>query len=122
MPQSDFTYLISKGERRGLVYNIGVRHDPDLNNVESFAAVLFFQLRDGTRVEVAKVDNSTHEGEEDIHVDCYYREIGADFKQFDIGITDWVEAEEYLNENWERFADRYYENHGPEPRTDGANI
>lgn len=122
MKQSDFTYLVSKGKRRGLVYNIGVRHDPDLNNVESFATILFFQLRDGTRVEVAKIDDSAHNGEEEIHIDCYYREVGVHIKQFDTDITDWMEAEEYLNENWKRFADQYYENHGREPRTDGANI
>lgn len=101
-------------------YSIGVRLDPSMNNVESFAIVLFFQLSDGTRVEVAKVDNSPHD-EGDIHVDRYYREVGAEVKNFDASISDWTDAEEHLKDNWKRFARLYDDHHGRAVRRDGVN-
>jgi hypothetical protein len=122
MAQSDFYYTYTATERRGITYIIGVRLDPDPNTVESFAAILFFRLDDGTDIEVCKVDNSQHEGEQDIHADRYYREVGADIKDFDIDIEDWHDAEDYLSANADRFADTYYDNHGTEPREDGKNI
>ncbi|WP_435196605.1 DUF7718 family protein [Natronomonas sp. EA1] len=122
MAQSDFYYQYTATERRGINYIIGVRLDPDENNVESFAVILFFRLADGTDVEVCKVDNSPHEGEPDIHADRYYRAMGADIKDFRIDIESWHEAENYLSENAERFADKYYDNHGGEPRDDGKNV
>lgn len=122
MGQSGFYYTYTATERRGINYIIGVRLDPDVNTVESFAVILFFRLADGTDVEVCKVDNSPHEGEPDIHVDRYYREEDADVKEFDVGIESWHDAEEYLFENAERFADKYYDNHGGEPRDDGRNV
>lgn len=122
MSQSDFTYRLAAGERRGIKYLIGVRHDPSINNVDSFAAILFFPLDDGTRIEVAKIDDSAHDGERDIHIDRYYREIGADVKDFDPDIEDWMDAEEYLRENWERLVDTYFQNHGAIPRMDAKNI
>lgn len=120
MIQSEFTYEYELNEFRGEMYHIGVRTDPSPNNVESFAAILFFQKRDGTRVEVAKVDDSPHE-EGDIHADCYYRDIGAEIKDFDTPISDVWEAEEYLENNWRRFARLYGDNHGTEVRADNAN-
>jgi len=91
-----------------------------MNNVESFAVILFFQLADGTRVEVAKVDDSPHK-EGAIHVDRYYREIGAEVKDFDVDIDGWVDAEDHLRENAQRLARRYHENHEMEVRGDGKN-
>jgi|APHM01.1.fsa_nt_gi hypothetical protein len=120
MYQSEFTYLYEVDTFRGTAYSIGVRTDPSINDVESFAAILFFELRDGTRIEVAKVDDSPHE-EGDIHVDRYYREIGADVKDFDVSISDWEEADEHLMSNWERFARLYDDHHGKKVREDGAN-
>lgn len=124
MAQSTFTYTYSPGTPRGTKYEIGVRHDPHIDDVESFAAVLFFSLRDGRRVEVAKVDDSEHGEVADVHVDCYYREEGAEIKDFnpDADIGGWEDAEDYLVENWEAFANRYFRNHGEHPRDDGANI
>ena len=122
MSQSEFTYLYSAGSRRDVQYSIGVRADPNLNNVESFAAILFFELEDGTRVQVAKVDDSSHEGEQDIHVDRYYRDLKTDAKEFNVDIDGYVQADERLEDKWKQFVDRYYENHGHEPRDDGANI
>ena len=41
-----------------------------MNEVESFAVILFFSLEDGTRVEVIKIDDSEHDGvNEDAHID-----------------------------------------------------
>lgn len=124
MAQSKFSYTYGRGTLRGTKHEIGVRHDPDINNVESFAAILFFSLSDGRRVEIVKIDDSDHDGVDDIHIDRYYREIGADIKDFDrdAEIHGWEGAEAYLNENWEWFANKYFENHGQTPRSDGANI
>jgi len=121
MQQSGFVYQYELTPKiRDTAHSIGVRTDPSINNVESFAVVLFFQQRDGTRVEVAKIDDSTHD-EGDIHIDQYYRECGAEVKEFDTSIGDYIEAEAYMKENWQRFARRYNTNHGTEVRADGAN-
>lgn len=122
MTQSEFLYDYQVTNRRGINYFIGVRADPDLNQVESFAAILFFRLTDGTIVKLCKVDDSPHEGADDIHVDRYYREEGAAIKDFDTTIGRWHEAEDYLRENADNFVDRYYDNHGGEPRDDEKNI
>ena len=120
MCQSEFSYLYETGTFRGTAYSIGVRADPSTNDVESFAAILFFELADGTRVEVAKVDDSPH-GAGDIHVDRYYREVRAEIKDFDVSIRDLWDADEYLKNNWERFARLYDDHHGKGVRADGAN-
>lgn len=122
MVQSDFSYTYTATERRGINYIIGVRLDPNANNVESFAVILFFRLPEGTDVEVCKVDNSQHEGEQNIHVDRYYREEGAEIKDFNVDLGDWHGAEEYLCENADKFVDTYYDNHGGGPRDDGKNV
>lgn len=125
MTQSAFTYTYGTGRLRGIKHEIGVRHDPDVNDVESFAAVLFFTMRDGRRVEIAKVDDSEHDdANADVHIDRYYREVGADVKDFDpdADIENWVDAEDYLRENWKWFARTYLQNHGEGPRADGANV
>lgn len=123
MSQSKFTYFYEWGRIGSTVFQIGARHTPSTTNVESFAVILFFELSDGTRVEVAKIDNSKHEeGEKDIHFDKYYREVGADFKEFDPDIDDCWEAEDELKENWEHYAQTYLQNHGEAPREDGINV
>lgn len=122
MPQSDFEYQYSPGKRRDVRYTIGVRLDPSANNVESFAAILFFQLSDGTRVQVIKVDDSPHNGKQDIHADRYYRGPSADLKDFDVQFEGWVDAEDYVERNWKDFVDTYHDNYGTEPRDDKKNI
>ena len=125
MNQSTFTYKYSVGNRREPKYEIGVRHDPSMDEVESFAVILFFSLDDGTRVEVIKIDDSEHDGvNEDAHIDRYYRELEADVKDFDPDekIDEWVDAEDYIKDDWKEFADRYFRNHGEEPRADRVNI
>jgi hypothetical protein len=107
----DFEYQYEIGRIRSTVFHIGVRADPNLRNVESFAAILFFRLEDGTVVEVAKVDNAEHD-EGTIHVDRYYRESSARDKDFDTDIEDVYDADEYLENNWRHFAQTYLQNHG----------
>jgi hypothetical protein len=121
MSYSGFAYTYNlEPTIRGRVFSIGVRADPSLNNVESFAVILFFRTRDGTRIEVAKIDTTPHDAGR-IHIDRYYRAEGAEIKDFDTDIDDWVDAEAYLKTNWQRFARRYLDNHGSDVRDDGAN-
>lgn len=112
---SEFTHSYDVGQFRGIVILIGTRLSPNANNVESFASILFFELEDGTRVEVAKVDDSEHE-EGKIHVDRYYRESGVDPHDFDVDINAWWEGEGYLEENWDKFVQKYLDTHGKQQR------
>ena len=108
MSKESYSYVLEKYHDRN--YHIHVRASPSLNNVQSFAVVLFYRQADGSHVEVAKIDDSEqHEGQ--VHIDRYYREEGADQKDFTIDVTTPYEAEEFLLENWKRFADLYEENH-----------
>ena len=111
----DFTYFL--GTYRDQQYHIGCRLDPNPNSVESYAIFLFFELVDGTVVEVALADNTEHE-EGTHHVDRYYRAPGATVKDFDVEFETWYDAETYLVENWLRFARQYYGTYGNRPRTD----
>lgn len=121
MNHSEFSYLYELSPPlREKTHSIGVRSDPSINNPESYAAILFFECADGTRVEVAKVDNSPHD-EGDVHVDRYYRELGAEVKDFDVDFDSWVDAERHLTDNWQRFARLYDEHHGMGVREDGEN-
>jgi hypothetical protein len=122
MKQSEFTYTIelSPKIRDGVSHEIGIRAGPSLNNVESFAAVLYFKQRDGTLVEIAKIDDSPH-AEGEIHIDRYYREIGAEVKDFELNPEEWHEAMDYLKDEWIRFAQLYHKHHGNKMRVDGAN-
>lgn len=115
MSQSDFTYVYDVGRIRDTVFQIAARHTPSSQNVESFAVILFFELSDGARIEVAKIDDSEHE-EGNIHIDRYYREIGADDKDFDVDIDDCWEAEDFLQGNWDHYGQTYLRNHGRKPR------
>lgn len=117
MAQSEFTYIYEQGRLRGTVFQIGARLTPSANNIESFAVILFFELTDGTRVEVAKIDDSEHD-DGDIHIDRYYREADADVKDFDVDVNDAWEAEDYLREHWKHFARTFLETHGKQPRGD----
>lgn len=122
--QSEFSYQYQLGERRGRVYTLGVRADPSLNAVESFAVVLFFQLPDGTRIPVVRVDDSPHDDGhgQDIHVDRYDRELGVEVREYRDDITGWEDAADFVEENWKLFADRYYERHEDKRRLDSANV
>ena len=110
-----FSYTYDTGKYRNRTYQIGVRAEPTLNDVASFAVVLFYEQADSTRVEIAKIDNAEHD-EGTIHFDRYYRSEGAERKDFDIGIKSVFEADDYLEENWRRYARLYEENHGEKRR------
>jgi len=120
MTQSEFSYVYEQGRVRETVFQVGARHTPSTNDVQSFAVVLFFELSDGTRVEVAKIDDSEHD-EGTIHLDRYYRGTGAEIKDFDVDVNDCWEAENYLTDSWEHMARTYLDNHGRGPRRDGVN-
>jgi hypothetical protein len=112
-----FDYSYEHGTVQGTVFNIGARLDPDINNVDDFAIVLFFELPSGEVVRVATVDNSEH-AEGRIHVHRNYREEGAPVRDFDVEISDWIEAEDYLREHAEHMVRTYLDNRGKAPRED----
>ncbi|GAA0512316.1 hypothetical protein SAMN04488066_104152 [Halorubrum aquaticum] len=116
--QSDFEYVYEADRVGGVVFQIGARADPSTNNPESFAAILFFELADGSRIEVAKVDNAEHD-EGEIHLDRFYREIGADIKDFEVPISNLWEAEDHLNEHARTYGQTYLKNHGKGLRDEG---
>jgi hypothetical protein len=113
MTQSEFAYSYEVGQYRTRVFQIGVRADPNLNTVESFAAVLFYERANGERIEIAKIDDSEHD-EGSIHIDQYYREEGAERKDFDIDVSTVYEADDHLADNWRRYVRLYLENHESE--------
>jgi hypothetical protein len=121
MTDSDFSYIYGWETVRDVQFQIAARHTPSTNNVNSFAVILFFELPDGTRVQVVKVDDTEHD-EGEIHADKYYREVGAEFKDFGVDIEDCWEAEDWIQENSLHFCQTYLANHGEQPREDDANI
>lgn len=108
---STFTYYHNVGTYRGREFQVGVRVQPNLDVVESFAVVLFYERSKGEYVEVAKIDNSEAD-EGTVHFDRYYRTEDAERKDFDIEMNSVFEAEDLLEENWRRYARLYRENHG----------
>lgn len=118
MTSYTFDYQYSPGSYRGRAYQIGVRVDPDLNHVESFAVLLFYESSSGEIIEIVKVDNAEHE-EGTVHVDRYYREQGTDYKDFDVDFETVYEAEDYVEVNFRQFARHYDENHGDDPHPHG---
>ncbi len=108
---SEFDYVYDLEKYRDRTYQIGVRVDPDLDTVVSFAAILFFERDDGERIEVAKIDDAEHD-EGRVHFDRYYRAEGANAKDFDIDVESVWEAEDLLEANWLHYARTYENNHG----------
>lgn len=70
-PMETFTYRHELGQYRERTDYRGIRAQPSLNDVHSFAVVLYSEQPAGEFVEIAKIDNSSHEAG-DIHVDRYY--------------------------------------------------
>ncbi|QDX41774.1 hypothetical protein [Salarchaeum sp. JOR-1] len=112
MSDYEFSYHYSVARLRGKQYQIGVRADPSINDVETFAVLLFYERSDGTVITIAKIDNTEHR-EGKIHLDQYYR-TDPRKKDFDIPVTDVFDAADYLGENVERFARLYADHHGDE--------
>lgn len=110
---STFTYRHNVGTYRGQEFQIGVRVEPNLNIVESFAVVLFYELSEAEHIEIAKIDDSEHE-EGTVHFDRYYRAKSAERKDFSVGVDSVFEAEDRLEENWRRYVRLYEQNHGME--------
>jgi hypothetical protein len=106
-----FDYLHEAGKMREFVFQVGVRADPTLDNINSFAAILFFQKSNGEIVEVAKIDNTEH-ADGEIHIDRYYREQDADDKDFTVDVDDVWEADKHLKDNWQHYARTFLDNHG----------
>lgn len=74
-------------------------------DVEEFAVSVHYDDPErGTSVEVARIDDA----HDVVHVDKLYRR-GQPKEELDV--TLW-EAEEYLIENWRRFAREYEKTHG----------
>ena len=120
--QSELTYYYPVDTDAPVELQLGTRHDPSTNNVESFAAILFFALGDGTRVVVAKIDDSDHgEDGSSIHLDRYYREVGADIKDYDIDVDGWEDAEDHLKRYAQSYVTTYLQNHGKARRGDEKN-
>lgn len=108
-----FDYYHNVGAYRGQEFYLGVRAQPNLNAVESFAVVLFYERSQGDYVEIAKIDNSEHR-EGTVHFDRYYRTEDAERKDFSVEADSVFEAEDLLEENWRRYVRLYDENHGIE--------
>lgn len=117
MTYPGFTYQYELGSIGETVYYLGARLDPSINNVKDFAIILFFELSSGEVVHVAKVDNTEH-GEGRIHIHRNYRVQDAAVRDFDVTLSDWIEAEDYLKKHAHRMVRTYIGNHGKAPRED----
>lgn len=115
MSYPGFTYHYEQGHVGDTVYHIGARLDPNPNDVQDFAILLFFELPSGDVVHVAKVDNTEH-GEGRVHIHRNYRDADADVRDFEVDLSDWIEAEDYLREHADRMIRTYLANHGKATR------
>ena len=112
----EYDYSLGLGPG-GYEYGIGVAVRPDLNDVESFAALLFRSHDAGSLLEIARIDDTFHPTDpapkhRSIHIHRWYRDVRLHERDYDIDVTTWWEADAYLESNFERFARRYHENHG----------
>jgi len=96
-------------------YQIGVRLETDgRDGVADFATLLFWVRSDGRVVEVARIDDRDHP-QDDLsgpHIHRWYREQSRHVRDYDIPVSKFEDAEEYLVENFERFAQQYQTTHG----------
>lgn len=115
MTSQGFTYSYEYSTVRDTPLFIGARLDPTIDDVENFAIILFFERPSGQVVHVAKIDNTDHH-DGNIHIHRNYREKGRPVRDFDIDVENWHEAEEHLLANGERWAIRYVDTHGQNPR------
>lgn len=98
-------------ERLGVYYGrtffLQIRADPDLNTVEDFAVILYFEDETGDSVEVLRVDQ-THGY---THIDRLYR------RDEPKDTVDWdlFEAWEQISENWRTYARSYADKENLDP-------
>jgi hypothetical protein len=87
-------------------YQIGVRLETGgRGRVEDFAALLFWVRSDGRVVEVARIDDRDHPQDDlsGLHIHRWYREESRHARDYDIPVSAFEDAEEYLTEHFERF-------------------
>lgn len=112
MTKCSFEYSYTVGKLYDRRYQIGVRADQNLNKVTSFAVVLFYSQPNGERVQIARIDDTSHEDETHaIHIDRLYREADAPRKDFDIEVDTVFEADKYLSDHWRQFAQQFKDAH-----------
>lgn len=114
--QFDYYYALSPA-LYGRRYYIGVRlARSGSRTVNNFATLLFWPRDDGATVEVARIDDWKHSTDEQSgpHIHRWYRERTVHRRDYDIPVDDVEEAEQYLDENFEPFAQRYEATHGSE--------
>lgn len=96
-------------------YQIGVRLETDgRDGVADFAALLFWVRSDGRVVEVARIDDRDHP-QDDLsgpHIHRWYREQSRHVRDYDILVSKFEDAEEYLVENFQQFVQQYQTTHG----------
>lgn len=104
-------YTQELGVRNGKDYFLRVVVDPDYNQPDRFAIILFHNTIDSktgeTRTtEIVRIENKAH-GQ--VHMDQEY--LPGRPKDFDIDYT-FYDAWHELKENWEWYANRYERHHG----------
>ena len=111
----DYSYEV-EGDLYGRTYHVGVRASPSLNQVEDFAALIFWVKSDGKLVEIARIDNTEHPDDEEDgpHIHRWYRGQDMHDRDYDIPVENWHEADGYLLDNFSDYAKRYEDNHGDE--------
>lgn len=95
-------------------YQIGVRLQTDgRGRVDDFAALLFWVRSDGQVVEVARIDDRDHPQDDRLgpHIHRWYREQSRHVRDYDIPVSEFEDAEDYLVEQFERFARQYQTTH-----------
>lgn len=93
------------GEFRGRTYYLQVRATPSFNEVQTFAATVFYRdPAEDRAVEIARIDTSHGY----VHFDRLYR---RDRPKDPVDVDIW-EATERLQTNWRRYARSHDRAHG----------
>ena len=87
------------GPHRDEVYYLYLRAEPELNDSEEFAAVVFRDTADGENVQIARID--TEHGY--THFDRLYR---RDQARDPVNMDFW-DAWAHLESNWRTYAESY---------------
>jgi hypothetical protein len=103
-------YTRELGTRNDKHYFLHVEAEPDYNDPDTFAVVLYYNSIDGKTgeertVEVVRIENKAH-GQ--VHIDQEY--LPNKPKDFDVDYT-FYEAWTELQENWETYAKQHDRHH-----------